>query len=64
LVEIERGGHTLVGYPALVDAADGVSLQVFDSPEKARSCISRRAACGRHRLLRPSATSSVPSPGM
>jgi len=36
LMEIERGGHTLVGYPALVDAADGVTLQVFDSPEKAR----------------------------
>ena len=40
LMEIERGGHTLVGYPALVDAGDGanaaVTLQVFDSPEKAR----------------------------
>jgi ATP-dependent helicase HrpA len=37
---VERGGQTLVGYPALVDAADGedeaVTLQVFDSPEKAR----------------------------
>jgi ATP-dependent helicase HrpA len=36
LMEIERGGHTLMGYPALVDAGDGVTLQVFDSPEKAR----------------------------
>ena len=41
LMELERGGHTLFGYPALVDAgADGVeagvTLQVFDSPEKAR----------------------------
>jgi ATP-dependent helicase HrpA len=36
LMEIERGGHTLVGYPALVDAEDAVTLQVFDSPEKAR----------------------------
>ena len=40
LMEIERGGHTLVGYPALVDAGEGanaaVTLQVFDSPEKAR----------------------------
>jgi ATP-dependent helicase HrpA len=36
LMEIERGGHTLVGYPALVDAQDAVTLQVFDSPEKAR----------------------------
>jgi ATP-dependent helicase HrpA len=36
VMEIERGGHTLVGYPALVDEGEGVSLQVFDSPEKAR----------------------------
>jgi len=36
LMEIERGGQTLVGYPALVDDADAVTLQVFDSPEKAR----------------------------
>src|SRR5688500_3117075 len=36
LMEIHRGGHTLVGYPALVDAGDAVTLQVFDSPEKAR----------------------------
>jgi ATP-dependent helicase HrpA len=36
LMEIERGGQTLVGYPALVDEGDGVTLQVFDSPEKAR----------------------------
>jgi ATP-dependent helicase HrpA len=36
LMEIQRGGQTLVGYPALVDDADGVTLQVFDSPEKAR----------------------------
>jgi ATP-dependent helicase HrpA len=35
-MEINRGGHTLVGYPALVDAGDAVTLQVFDSPEKAR----------------------------
>jgi ATP-dependent helicase HrpA len=36
LMELERGGHKLFGYPALVDAEDGVTLQVFDSPEKAR----------------------------
>jgi ATP-dependent helicase HrpA len=36
LMELERGGQTLVGYPALVDASDAVTLQVFDSPEKAR----------------------------
>ncbi|MGH8724165.1 MAG: ATP-dependent RNA helicase HrpA, partial [Burkholderiales bacterium] len=36
IMEIERGGQTLVGYPALVDAGDAVVLQVFDSPERAR----------------------------
>ena len=35
-MEIERGGQTLVGYPALVDEGEAVSLQVFDSPEKAK----------------------------
>jgi ATP-dependent helicase HrpA len=35
MMEIERGGQTLVGYPALVDAGDGVTLQVFDTPERA-----------------------------
>jgi len=35
MMEIERGGQTLVGYPALVDAGDGVTLQAFDTPEKA-----------------------------
>jgi len=37
MMEIRRGGQTLVGYPALVDAEDAVTLQVFDSPEKARA---------------------------
>ena len=37
MMEIQRGGQTLVGYPALVDADDAVTLQVFDSPEKARA---------------------------
>jgi ATP-dependent helicase HrpA len=36
IMEIERGGQTLVGYPALVDAGDAVTLQVFESPERAR----------------------------
>jgi len=36
IMEIARGDETLVGYPALVDAGDAVTLQVFESPEKAR----------------------------
>jgi ATP-dependent helicase HrpA len=35
IMELRRGGQTLVGYPALADAGDGVTLQVFDSPERA-----------------------------
>jgi ATP-dependent helicase HrpA len=30
-----RGEETLVGYPALVDVGDAVTLEVFDEPEKA-----------------------------
>jgi ATP-dependent helicase HrpA len=36
VMEIQHGGQTLVGYPALQDAGDAVTLQVFDSPERAR----------------------------
>jgi ATP-dependent helicase HrpA len=36
LLELERAGQTLVGYPALVDAGEAVTLQVFDAPERAR----------------------------
>jgi ATP-dependent helicase HrpA len=36
VMELERAGRTLIGYPALVDEDDAVTLQVFDSPEKAR----------------------------
>ena len=35
ITELDRGGQTLVGYPALYDAGDGVTLQVFDTPERA-----------------------------
>ncbi len=35
IMELRRGGQTLVGYPALADAGDGVALQVFDTPERA-----------------------------
>jgi ATP-dependent helicase HrpA len=36
IMELRREGQTLVGYPALQDAGEAVTLQVFDSPEKAR----------------------------
>jgi ATP-dependent helicase HrpA len=47
LMEIRLGDRTLVGYPALVDAGDAVTLQVFDSPEAARETHRR----GVRRLL-------------
>jgi ATP-dependent helicase HrpA len=36
IMEIDRGDQTLIGYPALADAGEAVTLQVFHSPEKAR----------------------------
>src|SRR2546426_6338715 len=36
VMEIRRGSQTLIGYPGLVDRVDSVSLEVFDSADKAR----------------------------
>ncbi len=35
LMEIRKGGQTLIGFPALVDAGDAVVIEVFDEPEVA-----------------------------
>jgi len=35
LLEIRRKGQMLVGFPALVDAGDAVTIEVFDEPEVA-----------------------------
>jgi ATP-dependent helicase HrpA len=32
LLEIQKGGQTLIGYPALLDAGDAVTIEVFDEP--------------------------------
>ena len=32
LLEIAKGGQTLIGYPALIDAGDAVTVEVFDEP--------------------------------
>ncbi len=37
VTEVRRGPQTLIGYPALVDKGSSVSLEVFDSAEKAAS---------------------------
>ncbi|MEZ5705405.1 MAG: ATP-dependent RNA helicase HrpA [Burkholderiaceae bacterium] len=35
LMEIRKGGQTLIGFPALIDFSDGVGIEVFDEPEVA-----------------------------
>ena len=35
LLEVRRGGHVLIGYPALVDRESHVRLEVFDDPVEA-----------------------------
>jgi ATP-dependent helicase HrpA len=35
LMEIRKGGQTLIGFPALIDLGDAVSIEVFDEPEAA-----------------------------
>jgi ATP-dependent helicase HrpA len=35
LLEIQKGGQTLIGYPALLDGGDAVSIEVFDEPDVA-----------------------------
>ena len=35
LLEVRRGGHTLIGYPALVDRRTHATLEVFDDPAEA-----------------------------
>ena len=41
LLEIRKGGQTLIGFPALIDAGDAVTIEVFDEPE---------VAAAKHRL--------------
>jgi len=36
LLEIRRGGQTMVGFPALVDCGEHCALEVFDDPQQAR----------------------------
>ncbi|MDD4999513.1 ATP-dependent RNA helicase HrpA [Rhodoferax sp.] len=35
LLEIQKGGQTLIGYPALMDCGDAVTIEVFDEPDVA-----------------------------
>lgn len=35
IMEIRKGGQTLIGFPALIDVGDAVTIEVFDEPEVA-----------------------------
>ena len=35
LMEIQRGGHTLIGFPALIDKGQHVEIDIFDEPDVA-----------------------------
>jgi ATP-dependent helicase HrpA len=48
ILEIRRGGQTMVGFPALVDQGDRCALEVFDDPQQAQ----RRHREGLRRLFR------------
>jgi ATP-dependent helicase HrpA len=37
LLEIRKGGQMLIGFPALIDAGDAVTVEVFDEPETAHA---------------------------
>jgi ATP-dependent helicase HrpA len=37
LMEINKGGQTLIGFPALIDLGDAVAIEVFDEPEVAQA---------------------------
>ncbi|MDD2728482.1 ATP-dependent RNA helicase HrpA [Malikia sp.] len=47
IMEIRKGGQTLIGFPALIDAADAVTIEVFDEPEVA----ARKHRAGLRRLF-------------
>ena len=35
LLEIQKGGQTLIGYPGLIDVGEAVAIEVFDEPDVA-----------------------------
>jgi len=47
LMEIQRGGHTLIGFPALIDKGQHVEIEVFDEPDVAAA----RHRAGLRRLI-------------
>ncbi len=47
IMEIRKGGQTLIGFPALIDAVDAVTIEVFDEPAVA----ARKHRSGLRRLF-------------
>jgi len=47
LMEIQRGGHTLIGFPALLDKGTHVEIDIFDEPDVAAT----RHRAGLRRLV-------------
>ncbi|WP_244908714.1 ATP-dependent RNA helicase HrpA [Malikia spinosa] len=47
IMEIRKGGQTLIGFPALIDVGDAVTIEVFDEPEVA----ARKHRAGLRRLF-------------
>jgi ATP-dependent helicase HrpA len=47
LMEIKKGGQSLIGYPALIDKATHVEIEVFDEPDTA----ARKHRAGLRRLI-------------
>jgi len=47
LLEVRKAGQTLVGFPALIDRADHVEIEVFDEPDVA----ARKHRAGLRRLI-------------
>lgn len=47
IMEIRKGGQTLLGFPALIDEGDAVTVEVFDEPEVA----ARKHHAGLRRLF-------------
>lgn len=47
IMEIRKGGQTLLGFPALIDGGDAVTVEVFDEPEVA----ARKHHAGLRRLF-------------
>lgn len=50
LMEIGRRGQTLIGFPALIDGGDAVTIEVFDEPEvaAAKHRLGLRRLCALH----------------